>query len=307
MLIKIKKIYKKVNSHRKNPKGFANMKLTRLLPSTLFIRMIYAYKLGKQPNLKNPQTFNDKLQWMKLHYRNPLCTDLADKYKVREYVAKIIGKEYLIPLLGVYSNANEIDFDELPNQFVLKCNNDSGGVIICKDKKNFDVHKARQTLNSRLKKNHYYRGREWQYKNIDPKIICEKYMSDGSGKDLMDYKFFCFDGHPKLIQVHYGRFTSHKKNSYDTDWNYINVEMNFPTDPSFIIKKPNKLDEMLNIASKLSKAFPHVRVDFYYIRNMIYFGEMTFCNAGGFSTFSEEEFNYEMGSWLKLPVEYLKK
>lgn len=238
---------------------------------------------------------------MKLHYKNPLCTDLADKYKVREYVKKTIGEKYLIPLIGVYGSANEIDFDSLPNQFVLKCNHDSDSIVICRDKNDFDIQKAKEKLDACINRNYYYLGREWQYKKIKPKIICEKYMGNEAETGFIDYKIFCFDGKPKLIQVHYDKLTNRKKNTYDIHWNFINVEMNFPTDPNHCIKKPDKLDEMLDIASKLSNGFPHVRVDLYLSGDSMYFGEMTFSHSGGLSTFSPEEFNYQMGSWLKLP------
>ncbi len=226
---------------------------------------------------------------------------MADKYAVKKYVADKIGKEHIIPTLGVWDRFDDIDFDQLPDQFVLKCTHDSGGLIICKDKANLNVRAARKKINRCLRCNYYWRGREWQYKNIKPRIIAEQYMTDESGTELKDYKIFNFDGIPKLIQVDYGRFVEHRRNLYTTDWRYINASFEYPTDPAQQIDRPKQLDKMLELACTLSAGIPHVRTDFYCIDDRIYFGELTFYPEGGFGRFYPEKLGEEMGRWLKMP------
>jgi hypothetical protein len=257
------------------------------IPDDEYLRMMYRIHMKKELNLDNPQTFNEKLQWLKLYDRKPEYTAMADKYEVRKFVAEKIGEEYLIPLLGVWDRFEDIDFNKLPNQFVLKCNHDSGSVVICKDKNTFDLEAAKTKLNNSLTQNYYYFAREWPYKNIKPRIIAEKYMVDESGVELKDYKMFCFNGEPKYIQVDFDRFIKHKRNIYDTEWNYIPVSVQYPTDPEKVINKPSKLGEMLSLARILSKNIPHVRVDFYHIENapLILFAEFAFYNDAGFGKF----------------------
>ncbi len=275
--------------------------LKRLLPDSLFLRLMYFHIKGKVLHLKNPKSYNEKLQWMKLYYHNPLCCDLTDKYKARSIVKDRIGDKYLIPLLGVYNSFDEIDLKALPERFVVKCNHDSGGVAICRDRTKFDFEAAREKLEKSLKANFYYAGREWQYKYIKPKLICEQYIEDSPG-DIRDYKIFCFDGVPKIIHVNFDRATNMKKNIYDIDWNLLDVQIKYKNDPDTIIEKPENLAEMLEVAAKLSRGFPHVRVDLYNIEGKIFFGEMTFTNMGGNGEFRPESFDYEMGGWLKLPA-----
>ena len=270
------------------------------VPDSLYLKIVFKSRLGYSLNLKNPKTFNEKIQWQKLYGNLPRYTNLVDKYEVRKYVASTIGEEYLIPLLGVWDKFEDIDFSKLPNQFVLKCNHDCGSVIICTDKATFNVEEAKNKLTKFLKRNIYYPFREPQYKKIKPRIICEKYMVDESGTDLKDYKIFYFNGIPKIIQVHAGRFTDHKKNTYDMDWNYIPVSIGYATDSNMIIQRPGNLQEMLNLAQKLSENIPHVRVDLYSIRDKIYFGELTFTGGGGFQKFEPKEFDLKMGSWFEL-------
>jgi len=277
--------------------------LFKFVPDKICIKMQFKAATGQKLNLKNPQTFNEKIQWLKLHGDLQKYANLADKYEVRKFVSNSIGEEYLIPLLGVWDKFKDIDFGKLPKQFVLKCNHDSNSVVICKDKTAFNINKAREKLNKCLKRKFYYAFREYQYKNIKPKIICEKYMVDESGSELKDYKIFCFNGNPKIIQVNYDRFTSSKKNLYDIEWNYIPVAMTYPTDPNRIINKPSKLEDMLVFAKTLSKGIPCVRVDFYSINDKIYFGELTFTPAAGLGKFEPKEFDFEMGSWIELPKE----
>jgi len=297
-------LLQKIAKYIKNPwliflylgyKGLLNW-----LPDAVCLKIMFRAKLGYSLDLKNPKTFNEKLQWLKLYGNLEKYTDLVDKYEVRKYIAKIIGEEYLIPLIGVYDRVEDIDFSKLPEQFVLKCNHDYNSVVICKDRNNFDIEKAKKKLKKCMKRNFYYRNREPQYKNIKPKIICEKYMVDESGTELKDYKIFCFNGEPKIIQVHFDRFTNHKRNSYDTEWNYLPVSIGYPSYPNMVIDKPNNLQEMLDLAKKMSENIPHVRVDLYSIHNKIYFGEYTFIHGAGYLRIEPKEFDFEMGSWVEL-------
>lgn len=269
-----------------------------------FLEEYYKRKFGRPLNLDDPKSFNEKLQWLKLYDRRPEYTMMVDKYAVKSYVAGKIGEEHIIPTLGVWDHFDEIDFDSLPDQFVLKCTHDSGGIVIVKDKAKLDRAAAREKLERRLKRNYYWIYREWAYKDVKPRIIAEKYMTDESGVELKDYKIFNFHGEPKLIQVDYGRFVDHRRNLYTPDWQYVSAKMNYPTDPSHEIPRPERLDEMLRLAKVLSGGgeIPQVRTDFYSINDKIYFGELTFYHEGGFSTFEPESFGLEMGSWLKLPA-----
>jgi hypothetical protein len=298
MLIGLKKCLK-------NPShifvGLGRRGFLKWMPDSLFLKIIFKSSCGYSLNLKNPKTFNEKIQWLKLYGNLKKYTNLVDKYEVRKYIAETIGEEYLIPLIGIWDRVEDIDFNKLPKQFVLKCNHDSGSVVICKDKSSFDIRKAKKILKKYLRRNFYYPTREPQYKNIKPRIICEKYMIDESGTELKDYKFFCFNGEPKIIQVDFDRFINHKRNLYNIEWNYVPVSICYPTDSSRIINMPRKLKEMLSFAKTLSENIPHVRVDFYLIQDRIYFGELTFTHGTGFEKFEPKEFGFEMGSWLELP------
>lgn len=275
--------------------------ICRMIPDSVWIRIKFRYRMGKYPDLKNPKTFNEKLQWLKLHDRKPEFSDMVDKYEVKKIIARRLGEEYLIPTLGVWERVEEIDFDSLPEQFVLKCTHDSGGLVICKDKKSLDREHAKEVLRRSMNRNYFWHGREWAYKNVKPRIIAEQYMVDESGVELKDYKIFNFNGTPKLIQVDFNRFVKHTKNIYDTKWNYLNVMINYPTDPNVKIEKPECLEEMLGIAAKLSEGFPFLRTDFYVINRKIYFGELTFFPGSGFMKITPESFDLEMGSWISLP------
>lgn len=273
----------------------------RLVSSERYLKCLYKLRMGKELDLDNPQTFNEKLQWLKLHDRNPLYTTLVDKYAVRAYIKEKLGEEYLIPLVGgPYASADEIDFDQLPDQFVLKCTHDSASVTICRDRETFDIAAAKEKLNKALKVNYYYAGREWPYKNVKPQIIAEKYMADESGVELKDYKIFNFAGKPKIIQVDYDRFVNHKRNLYTTDWEYIEAVIQYPTDSNHMIRKPEALDEMLALAGRLSAGMPHVRTDFYCIDRRVYFGEFTFYPGCGLEEFRPDSWDVELGKWIKI-------
>jgi len=267
-----------------------------------YLKLIYRGIIGKKLNLDNPQTFNEKLQWMKLYNRKPEYTMMVDKYAVREYIKEQLGEEFLIPLISVWDSPDEIDFDALPDQFVLKCNHNSGtGMCICTDKSKLDIEAVKEDLRKGLKEDYYATSREWPYKNVKRKIIAEKYMVDESGTELKDYKILCFNGEPKLIQMHSGRFsTVHTQDYYDTEWNRLEILQGCPMAEK-AWDKPEFLKEMLELSKKLSEGIPHVRVDWYYVENHLYFGELTFFDASGFDEFEPDEYNTIIGSWITLP------
>lgn len=272
-----------------------------VVPEEWYLKRQFKKRVGYSLNLDNPRTFNEKLQWLKLYDRNPLYTKMVDKYEAKKYAADIIGEEYIIPTLGVWDHFDEIDFDQLPGQFVLKCTHDSGSIVICKDKDKLDRKRAKEKLERGLRYNYYYRGGfEWPYKNVKPRIIAEKYMVDESRTELKDYKVFNFNGEPKIIQVDYDRFVEHKRNLYTVDWKYIEAAIEFATDAGHQIPRPKRLDEMLNLASKLAADIPHVRTDFYSIEDKIYFGEMTFFHGSGFEKFIPEEFGAKLGNCVNI-------
>ena len=277
--------------------------IKRLIPDKLYLKIMYRRCLGKKLNLKNPQTYNEKLQWLKLYNRNPEYTKMVDKYEVKKYVADKIGEEYIIPTLGVWNKFEEIDFDTLPQQFVLKTTHDSGGVVICKDKSTFDYETAKKKLNSSLKNNFYYMGREWPYKNVKPRIIAEKYMEDSATKELRDYKLFAFDGVVKALFIASDRQNPNEDTKFDffdstlKHLDFTNGHPNASVPPAC----PETFAEMKKLAEKLSEKIPHLRCDFYEINGKIYFGELTFFHWSGFTPFSPEEWDKTFGDWIKLP------
>lgn len=269
----------------------------------LYLKIVYWLSVGKKLNLKEPKTFNEKLQWLKLYNRKPEYTVMVDKVKAKEYVAKLIGEEHIIPTLGVWDSPEEIDFDALPDQFVLKCNHNSGmGMFICRDKSKLDVSKVKRELKKGLKQDYYMTNREWPYKNVPRKIMAEKYMVDESGVELKDYKIFSFNGEPKLIEVDFGRFTHHKRNIYNTNWEQIALEITYPKDDKHLIKRPQSLERMLELSSKLSNKIPFVRTDFYIINGRIYFGELTFFHGSGTERFTPNEWDERLGELIVLPT-----
>lgn len=220
-----------------------------------YLKHYYKANLGRELNLDNPTTFSEKLQWLKLHDRNPIYVKMVDKEKAKEYAASIIGDKYLIKTYGVWNSFEDINFSELPHEYVLKCTHDSGSVVIVNDRNRLNYRKAKRKLEKGLNHCYFYEGREWAYKKVVPRIIAEQYMEDESGYELKDYKIFNFHGEPKLIQVDFDRFSDHKRNLYDTNWNKLNVELLYPSSPR-IIEKPGKLDEMLMLAKRLSANIP---------------------------------------------------
>lgn len=273
-----------------------------------YIEKLFKASMEYPLDLYNPKTFNEKLQWLKLYNRKPEYTTMVDKYKVRDYIAEKIGEEYLIPIIGAWDDPNDIYFDSLPNQFVLKCNHNSGlGMCICKDKSKLDINNVKKELQKGLEQDYYLTGREWPYKNVPKKIICEKYMQQETGEDLIDYKFYCFDGQVKLVGIYSGRnskagtvvdYFEKKFNWVDINWGYDHAEIR--------PKKPEKFTEMVRLAEILSKDIPHLRVDFYYTNNKIYFGELTFFDGSGFDKIEPIGWDYKLGSWIKLPDKIIK-
>ena len=268
-----------------------------------FIRRKFYRNLGYTLNLDDPSTFNEKLQWLKLYWHHPLLPTLVDKYAVKDYIAKQIGKQYVIPTLGVWNNVDDIDWELLPDQFVLKCTHDSGGLVICSDKRQLDRKEAVKKLKKSMANNYYYNGFEWPYKNVKPRIIAEKYMRDPEADGLPDYKFFCFDGEVKAMFVATERNKKGvevKFDFYDQDFNHLPFTNGHPNS-SKVITRNRGFDEMKELAGKLSKGFPHVRIDFYEIAGKVYFGEMTFYHNAGWIKFDPQEWDRIFGDWLKLP------
>lgn len=274
----------------------------RFIPDVVWLKLRFRMRMGRTLNLKNPQTYNEKLQWLKLHDRNPLYTKLVDKYEVRKYVAEKIGEEYLVPLLGVWDKFEDIDFDKLPDQFVLKCTHDSGGLVICKDKAKLDILAAKKKITRCMKINYYWAFREWPYKNVKPRIIAEKYMEDSVDGELRDYKYFCFSGIAKVLFIATNRCKEDEETSFDFfDINYKHLDLtkghpNAKTLPH----KPATFETMKKLSEKLAENFPQVRCDFYEVNGKTYFGELTFASGGGVVPFNPEEYDLEFGRWIKI-------
>lgn len=278
------------------------------IPDEAYLRLMFRAKMGTKLDLENPKTFNEKVQWLKIYDRKPIYTDLVDKYKVRDYINTVIGGEYLVPLIGVWDDPNQIDFDKLPDQFVLKCNHNSGTVVICKDKSQLDTKKTKEYLGKKLKKNFFWGGREWPYKDVKPKIICEKYLENKGTQGLTDYKIYCFGGAPKLIMIATDRYTAAETHFdyFDEDFRWLDLEWenrHSETPPP----KPEKYEEMIEIARKLSTGIPQVRVDLYEVDEKIYFGEMTFYDGSGMQKITPVKWDDILGSWIVLPRKEKKR
>ena len=279
-------------------KGFFNK-----MPDEKYLKMRFKAAMGRQLNLTNPKTFNEKLQWIKLYDRKPIYTTMVDKYLVKKYVSDRIGAAYVIPTLGVWDSFDEIDFESLPNQFVLKCTHDSGGLVIVRDKAKFDRNVAKQKIERSLKKNYFFQGREWPYKNVVPRIIAEKFVQDGNSQNLNVYKIFTFNGKPKLIQMIQGDKTEDETIDYfDVEWNLLELRQNFPNSKN-PIKKPLTLNEMLALSERLAESenTQFLRTDFYEVNGKVLFSEFTFFSDSGFAKFSPDKWDYVLGSWIALP------
>ena len=274
--------------------------LTNVLSDKTFVKIEYRNRMRKKLNLKNPQTFNEKLQWLKIYDRKPIYTTMVDKYEVKNYVADKIGDEYIIPTLGVWDSFDEIDFDSLPDQFVLKCTHDSGGLVICKDKSKLDKEKAKKKIELSLNRNYYYHGREWAYKDVKPRVIAEKLID----VQIVDYKFYCFNGEPKLLYLSRG-LENHATASisfFDLDLKRLPFHRSdfrpFTDEPEI----PEGYQEMLEIVRKLSNGMSFIRVDLYNVGGKIYFSELTFYPCAGYMPFAPKEWDYTLGQWIELPT-----
>ena len=257
--------------------------------------------MDRKLDLKNPKRFSEKVQWLKLYDRRDEYTQMVDKYEAKNYIAEKLGEEYIIPTLGIWNSFDEIDFDKLPNKFVLKSTHDSGGVVICKDKNTFDIEHAKNILNRSLKRNYYYVGREWPYKNVKPRIIAEEFVEDMD--ELVEYKIFCFNGKAKVVLVCKGKAHSNERtNDYcDLELNRLPFTVLFPNSKGEL-NKPEELTKMIELSEKISKDIPLLRNDFYLSNGKIYFGELTFYHNSGTQKFSPEEWDYKLGEMLELPI-----
>ena len=291
----------------KNPRIFLLgllKKCNYFFPDKFYVRLNYYLEMGKWPNLSNPQTYNEKLQWLKLYDRRPEYTMMVDKYAVKKYVAKLVGEQYVIPTIGVWNSPEEIDWDNLPCQFVLKTTHGGGneGVVVCKDKSTFDRSAACEKLRKSLKQDLYKIHREWQYKGVRKRIIAEEYKEDSKTHSLDDYKFFCFNGEVKALFVATGRqeYDEPRFDYFDADFNHLDLIQHHPMSGK-IITKPISFGEMKKVAQVLSKGLPSVRIDLYEVDGKVYFGEYTFTHHGGLVPFHPEKWDYTFGSWITLP------
>ena len=268
-----------------------------------YLQLLTFSRTGKKLNLSSPLTYSDKIQWLKLYDRKPIYSIMVDKYDAKKYVSNIIGEEYVIPTIGIFDSFDDINFDSLPNQFVIKCTHDSGGLFIVKDKANLDIEEVRKKINRCFKTNYFYHSREWPYKNVKPRIIIEKYMVDNSSASMRDYKFFCFNGLPKLMYLSEG-LENHKTarmSFFDMNFNLLECSRQDYKPLDYFPEKPLTFDLMKKFASILSKDIPHLRVDFYEINGHLYFGELTFSTCSGYIPFTDEKWNRILGDYISLP------
>lgn len=277
--------------------------LLNFIPDETYLSAVFKAETGYPLDLEHPKTYNEKLQWLKLYDRKPEYIVYADKYKVREYIRGTIGEKYLIPLIGMYKNTKDIPWSRLPARFVLKCNHASGTNIICKDKSKLNIPRTEKILNKWLKKNAYWGAREWCYKDIEPCIVCEEFIETQDGNTPDDYKFMCFNGIPRLIQVHHDRYGNHTLDYYTPEWERAGLKRIDANTSAKNIPKPENLEEMLSVASILSKDMYYARIDLYNVDGKVYFGEITMYPTGGFSTFEDYNDDLLLGSYMKLPTD----
>lgn len=302
----MKKIIKAVRYACSKPKvlfAFLWLHLSPVLPAKLYISVMYRLRRGYWMNFDNPVKFNEKLQWLKLHDHQSRYIKMVDKYEAKKYVADIIGDDYIIPTLGVWESVEDIDFDSLPDKFVLKCTHDSGGLVICKDKKTLNIEKAKYKIKKSMGSNYYNVGKEWPYKFVKKRIIAEKYIAEDD-HDLTDYKFYCFGGEPKYCQVIMDRSTKETIDFFDTEWNHQGfVGLNKKAgNAEYFPERPKNYEQMLQLASRLSQGIDFSRIDLYESGGKCYFGEITFYPASGFGKFTPEEYDDYLGALIHLTV-----
>lgn len=271
-----------------------------IFPAKVYLKAAYFVSFNRRLNLEHPESFTEKLQWMKIYDRNPLYTQISDKIRVKDYIRDIIGEEYIISSLGCWDKVEDVQLDKLPERFVIKCTHDCESTLFV-DKKASNWREIQNSIRSFLRKNYYYVTKEWCYKNIVPKVIVEPFMQDGNGL-LWDYKFFCFQGEVKFFKIDFDRFTNHRANYYDPSGDYLDFgEAILPRDPEREVKMPDKLSEMIRIAEQLSSGFHFLRVDMYYIDGEIKVGELTVYPGSGLIRYDPEEWDYKIGEYLSLP------
>lgn len=282
--------------------NISSSSLSHIIPDKLYVEMLYWLYFNKKLKLKEPKTFNEKLQWIKLYERRDVYTKMVDKYAAKKYAAERIGETHVVPTYALWNAVDEIKFDELPAKFVMKCTHDSGSYVICRNKEELDKDKAIEKIRKGFTTDSFYYGREWPYKDVKPRIIVEELLEDTKFNDLRDFKFFCFNGKVKCFKVDFDRFVDHRANYYDPDFNLLPFgENECPPKYEVIIERPKNFDKMLEMAEILAKDTSFLRVDFYNIDGKIYFGEMTFFPASGFGTFTDDRWDEKMGNWIELP------
>ena len=277
--------------------------VSKLLPDKLYLYCMYRTYVGGKPNFDSPVTYNEKLQWLKLHDRDTRYIGMVDKYEAKRFAAERIGEGHIVKTYGVWNSFDEIDFDSLPNSFVLKCTHDSAGNVICRDKSTFDRRAAEKKIKFCLSRNYFYMGREWVYKNIPPRIIAEEYMEDSKTEELRDYKFFAFNGKVKALFIASERQKENEETKFDffdAEYNHLPVRNGHPN-AEVPPEKPENFEKMKKLAEKLSEGSPHLRVDFYEVDGKIYFGELTFSHWSGMVPFEPEEWDKTFGDWIELP------
>lgn len=278
------------------------LKRLKFLPPPLYVKIYYEYYTGKRLDLENPKTFNEKIQWLKAYYKPPILTQLVDKYSVRSFVEERVGRQYLNSLIGVYDNPAEVDFDKLPDKFVLKATHAFHFNLLVRDKQKLNRSKAKLLMYKWMSKNQYWRGGlEWAYKNVKPRIIAETFLEELGKDDVVDYKFFCYNGEPRFLHIDLDRGTHHKRAYYDLDWNKLDVYHDIIDYLEDDFPRPDTLGEMIEVSRKLADGFPFVRVDLYSLNGRIIFGELTFYPADGRLEFQPEHYNLEFGELMELP------
>ena len=273
-----------------------------LFPNEVYLRLLFWLKVGYKLDFTNPKTYNEKLQWLKLYYHKPEFHKMVDKFEVKELVAKLIGPEFIIPTYGIWDSIRDIEWEALPNQFVLKTTHGGGGggIVICKDRESFKYQEAKKVLRRSYCQDIYRNYREWPYKGLKKRIIAEKYIQEEGSPFLHDYKVMCFNGKAKLIEYHEGRYTSqHTQDFYDTDWNLTSITQgSYGLNNTIVAERPVLLEQMISLSEVLAKGLPHIRVDWYIVNNRLYFGELTFFDGSGLCPFDKYEDDLMLGSWI---------
>lgn len=302
--MKIKIIKRKIKTVLKNPESILQKTLystSRVFSDELYLKLLFPLKTGYRLNLNNPRTYNEKLQWLKVYYRKPVMTQMVDKFAAKDFARNIIGDKYIVDNYGVWDSFQEINFDKLPEQFVLKTTHDQGGVIIVSDKQNLDKIAAKKILDSHLKKKHYYLTREWPYKNVKPKIMAEALLTNEKVGDLWDYKFYCFHGEPRLMYISHGRQSDTQYlDFFDMEFSRLDISRPGFSQSDIDHTIPETWDLMKELARKLSNGFPHLRVDFYCFEGKVYVGELTFFQGGGMMPFEPVSWDDTLGDWIDL-------